>query len=120
MSEPRPHFRATARTPVALVVRFRRDDPRSTLEHAGKTTDISMAGLFVETERPPPKGTRLRLTLVAPTAWEPLAIPVEVRWVSEGGKGRARGFGANFSDLGATQASALHELLQASAYLEPA
>jgi len=118
MPDERPHFRASARTPVALVVRFRRDDPRSMLEHNGRTTDVSMAGVFVECEKPPTIGTRLVMTLVSPTAWEPLAISVEVRWVSDGSKGRVRGFGALFDGLGKTQAAALFELLQASAYLE--
>jgi hypothetical protein len=41
-----------------------------------------------------------------------------VRWSSDGSDGRAIGFGVRFEGLTRGQAAALHELLQASGYLE--
>ena len=88
------------------------------MEHIGRTSDIGMAGLFVEAERPPEAGTALVLAISAPSAWEPLALPAEVRWVSEGDDTHPRGFGARFSELAAHEAAALYELLTASQYME--
>ena len=109
------HFRRGGRQPVRLRVRFRAG---AALEQEGTTNDVSMGGAFVETRRPPAVGQALELELLSPTAWDPLRIPCHVRWSSDGSDGRAIGFGVRFEGLTPGQASALHELLQASGYLE--
>lgn len=109
------HFRRGGRQPVRLRVSFR---VGSALEQDGTTNDVSMGGAFVETRRPPDAGQALELELHAPTAWDPLVIPCHVRWSSDGSDGRAVGFGVRFEGLTRGQAAALHELLQASGYLE--
>jgi hypothetical protein len=110
MSESR-HFRSGSRKPVTLPVRYRHSADRA-FEHSATTSDISLGGAFVEAAQPPPVGSRLLLVLSSPTAWDPIEVPGEVRWVREGG------FGVRFEELSAAQAAALYELLHAHHYLE--
>ena len=121
------HFRRSARAAIELRVCFRRDEPGSALEKAGLIADLGMGGAFVQSERPPAIGTPIVLTLQAPTAWDPLELPAEVRWVSgEGGAGGdgaapaglGRGFGLKFRSLAPTQAAALYELLSSTGFAE--
>jgi hypothetical protein len=115
---PQVHFRRSARRPVALAVQFGRPDPGSVLRHRGRTTDVSMDGLFVECERVPEVGALLLVELAAPSAWETLSLPAEVRWVSDGAGASPRGFGARFHALDPRAAGALHALLVAADYLD--
>lgn len=112
------HFRRTARRPVELAVRFRRDAEDAALEHTAKLLDLGLGGAQVRCERPPPVGVRVRLTLTAPTAWDPLELACEVRWVEEGPEGAS--FGVAFDPLTRAQASALYELLSVSRFAEAA
>lgn len=113
------HFRRGARQPVALSVRFRRAEAGAVLELLGRTSDVGMLGAFIEAERLPEPGTALVLAISAPSAWEPLELPAEVRWVAGGTDGTPRGFGARFGELAEHEAAALYELLAASQYVEP-
>lgn len=112
------HFRRSARTAIELRVHFRRDEPGSALEKAGRIADLGMGGAFVQTERPPPVGTPIVLTLQAATAWDPLELPAEVRWTHDEPIGLGRGFGIKFRALAPAQASALYELLAQTGYPE--
>jgi hypothetical protein len=112
------HFRKSARTAVELRVHFRRDEPDAALEKAGLIADLGMGGAFVQSERPPGVGTPIVVTLQMATAWDPLELPAEVRWVSENEKGLGKGFGMKFRSLQPTQATALYELLASLGYVE--
>ncbi len=109
------HFRRAARTAIELVVHYRRDEPGATLEKAGRIADLGMGGAFVHTERPPGVGTPVLLRLAAPTAWDPLELVAEVRWVSAA---LPRGFGVAWSGLSPAQANALYELVVAGGFSE--
>jgi hypothetical protein len=112
------HFRRTARQPVELTVRFRRDEVDAPLESRGKLIDLGLGGAQIKCDRAPTIGQRLRLTLSAPSAWDPLELPAEVRWVD--GKGRRSAlFGVAFVRLSRAQASALYMLLSVSRFAEP-
>lgn len=74
----------------------------------GSLVDVGLGGARISCLRPPPVGTRLRVALTPPTAWEPLEVPAEVRWVD--GE-RQPGFGIAFGALTSTEANALHALL---------
>ena len=100
------HLRQGNRAPVELRASYRRDRPGAVLEKGGRVSDLSMGGAFVETGDPPDDGTHLWLTFSTPTAWDPLELPAEVRWSKPGG------FGVRFRALTATQAQALHALVQ--------
>lgn len=102
-----PHFRRTARQPLELSVTFRRDADGAAFEHSGRLVDLGMGGAQVRCERPPAVGTRLRLMLKSPSAWDPLNLSAEVRWVDD----ESKLFGLAFDGLERTQATALYELL---------
>jgi Tfp pilus assembly protein PilZ len=101
---------------MALPVRFRRDRSGATLEHAGVTHDVSIAGAFIETDSPLPVGERVRIFLASPSAWEPLEVRAEVRWVKDGDDGEPSGLGVCFDALSAEDAGALYALIHASDY----
>jgi Tfp pilus assembly protein PilZ len=91
-------------------VRFRTG---AALERPGTLTDLSLEGGFVETSMSPAEGSDVLVVISTPTAWEPLSIPGEVRWIreaptEEGGEG----FGVRFGALTSEQAAALYELLE--------
>ncbi|MBX3246892.1 MAG: PilZ domain-containing protein [Myxococcales bacterium] len=88
------------------------------LEQEGTTVDISLGGAFVLARRLPEVGQPLVLQLSTPTAWDPLEIPSHVRWLDDGSRGGAMGFGVRFEGLTRGQATALHELLQSAGYLD--
>lgn len=113
-----PHFRKASRQQMALKVKFRRVDGRGALEEAAMTSDFGIGGVFVETDRVLPPGTRLQITLSAPTAWDPLELGGVVRWSSSGENGRTRGMGVEFQGLTPVQSEALYALVHASGYGE--
>ena len=104
-----PHFRRSPRAPVELRARYRKDQPGSAFEKAGRVSDLGMGGAFVEAHDPPPAGTKVWLTFGAPTAWDPLELPAEVRWQKHE---PPAGFGVRFRALTPPQANALAELVR--------
>jgi hypothetical protein len=104
------HFRRTARRPVELAVRFRRDAEGAALEHVGTLLDLGLGGAQVRSGRAPDVGARVRITLIAPSAWDPLDLPAEVRWAD------AKAFGVAFERLSRAEAAALYELLSVSRF----
>lgn len=111
------HFRQARRQPVSLPVRFRKDEPGATLLHEGRMSDVGMGGAFIATDSRLPEGARILLSISAPTAWDPLEVPATVRWSSAGGSDEG-GFGVRFESLSGKEATALYELVHASAYSE--
>lgn len=109
------HFRRTARQPIELSVRFRRDEEDARLQLSGRLVDFGLGGVQIRCERPPPVGERLRIVLVAPSAWDPLDLPGQVRWVDEA----RQTFGVEFDGLRPPEATALHELLAVTRFAEP-
>lgn len=110
-----PHFRRSARRPVELTVRYRHDTAGARLQQSGKLVDLSMGGAQIKCERPPPTGIRVRIILTSPSAWDPLELPAEVRWL-DGAEGT---FGVAFDALRRAEAAALYELLSVSRFAEP-
>lgn len=104
----RNHFRRTARRPVELTVRYRREV--ETLEHRGRLLDLGLGGAQVRCEQAPEVGARLHIVLGSPSSWDPLDLPADVRWVD------GDVFGVAFERLSPSQAAALHELLAVSAF----
>lgn len=105
-----PHFRRTARQPLELGVRFRRDAANAPFERSGQLIDLGMGGAQIRHSRPPPRGARLRVQLTAPSAWDPLDLTAEVKWA----EGDA--FGVQFEPLSPSEATAMYELLAATRF----
>ena len=101
--------------PLEMRLRFRTG---AALEHDGTTVDLGLGGAFVRTRHLPNVGEDVVVVLPTPTAWDPLELAGRVRWVHDGQAGRERGFGVKFGELDGTRAAALHELLQANAFVD--
>ncbi|MEM9863217.1 MAG: PilZ domain-containing protein [Myxococcota bacterium] len=108
------HFRADDRRRVGkslqkrLPVRYRIGAAR---QGRAELLDLGPRGAFLATARPPDVGVSLVLELRSPTAWDPLQLPSEVRWVAPQGALEA-GFGVRFGELSESRALALQELLE--------
>jgi len=98
---------------MTLVVRFR-FDAEGSKEIEGRTNDVSKAGIFVESKEKPTLDSVVHVTLMAPSAWEPLEMTGRVKWVGERGGGH--GFGVHFEKMTKVQATALAELLDVAGY----
>lgn len=73
-----------------------------------------MGGAYIASKAggQPALGDELWLRIVAPTAWEPLELVSEVRWVEEGG------FGVRFTATSESEAAALLALVEMAGYAE--
>ena len=107
-----PHFRRTARQPLELRVRFRRDADDAPFETRGRLVDLGMGGAQIACERPPSLESRLRVELTTPTAWDPLDLRAQVRWADAA----AGIFGVAFDSLSRKEATALYHLLSLSRF----
>ena len=71
--------------------------------------DISLGGMFVETDAPPPYGAEVIVFLSLPGLRAESALKSTVRWTQRGS-----GMGLQFSVMGARETHALVELLQST------
>ena len=108
------HFRKTARQPIELRVEYRRDAEDAPLQKSGRLVDLGLGGAQIRSDRPPPLDAALRIILISPSAWDPLDLPADVRWVDDD----KSTFGVAFDRLSRSQAAALYELLQVSQFAE--
>jgi len=76
------------------------------------TGNISLGGLFVETDRTFPLQTRLQIRFRIPTQPEPIDVSGEVRWIEQGGPGQPAGIGVRFQGLRAREVWALNRFFQ--------
>jgi PilZ domain len=106
------HFRRRGRRSAALPVRY---SLGTAPERTGSIIDLHLEGAFIATHSTPQEGTRVRLRFASPTAWDPVLVDGEVRWVRTARDGDP-GFGVRFDPLGPAEAAALAELVEASAY----
>jgi type IV pilus assembly protein PilZ len=108
--------RTDARVPVELEVDYRASD---TFLFA-YITDISAMGIFVRTDTPEPRGTRLNLRFRV-AGGELMEIEGEVIWINpprpDDAEGRNPGMGVQFRDLSAAQREEMLRLVRTFAYL---
>lgn len=97
MVEKRSHRRVTLGEDVSC----RRSDG-STFTAKGR--DISIGGMFVESQEAVTFGEELSIEVRLPRAKQALVLPAIVRWLGPGG------FGVQFGLLGARETHALSEL----------
>ena len=111
-----PHFRKDGRRPLSLQVQVRQGHATDASPYQAELIDLGMGGAFVCTDTPVPIGTSLVLTISAPTAWEPLEVNAEVRWLAGESPERPQGFGVHFLPMSSTDAAVLYDLIQAIGY----
>lgn len=97
---------------------MRRPQERSAREVEGTTENLGFGGAFVLVDPPLPPATRVVLSIVSATTWEPLRIAGEVRWVRDARPGVAAGMGIAFDPLSPEHALALHRLFGAYGFEE--
>jgi type IV pilus assembly protein PilZ len=83
-------------------------------------TDISAMGIFVRTETPEPKGTRINMRFRV-AGGELMEVEGEVIWINppvpEDEEGRNPGMGVEFTNLSAAQREEMLRLVRTFAYL---
>jgi type IV pilus assembly protein PilZ len=72
----------------------------------GRSRDISIGGMFIESETPVSFGMELIIILRLPSTKADSRLPGTVRWLAPGG------FGVQFGNLGARETHAISELLK--------
>jgi type IV pilus assembly protein PilZ len=73
----------------------------------GRSRDISIGGMFIESETPVTFGTEVSILLHLPNTKAIARLPGTIRWLNPGG------FGVQFGLLGARETHAISELLKA-------
>jgi uncharacterized protein (TIGR02266 family) len=96
--EKRKHERKNVRAPVAFQVE---GQPRI----EGTSRDISVGGMFVETDKPAAFGAPLRVFLTLPGLKQEVAVKATVRWTQKDG------MGVQFGVMGARETHALTQLI---------
>jgi hypothetical protein len=94
-------LRRYARAPLAVDVQFSRKGSNDRLP--GRSKDISLGGMFIETYAPLAFKSELVVHLQLPGEKAPFALPAVVRWTS------AEGMGVQFGNLGARETFAITE-----------
>jgi uncharacterized protein (TIGR02266 family) len=106
-----------------LVEHFRRTDPRYDrrveveIVAAGKhyrvtTRNLSLGGMFVDTDELLPEQTTIQVRFKVPTQPELVDVAGEVRWVEPGEAGKPGGMGIRFQGLRARDVWALNRFFQ--------
>lgn len=98
MIEQRRHARAPIHAPLSFIVKGNEE------QHAGLGKDISLGGMFIETDSPATFGAEVIIHVELPGAGSPFALPGIVRWV------RADGMGVQFGLLGARETYVITEI----------
>jgi hypothetical protein len=106
------HFRRTGRRETGLQARYwpTQVRPGAAGRAVGDLLDIGVGGARVRCDGAPPAiGDVLTLRVTAPTAWDPLELSGEVRWVGEEDGHPA--FGVMFRGVDTHALQVLHRLL---------
>jgi hypothetical protein len=72
----------------------------------GQAKDISVGGMYIESETPVSFGTEVNIVLRLPNTKANARLPGVIRWIKPGG------FGVQFGLLGARETHAISELLK--------
>ncbi len=105
------------------MVNFRRTDPRYErrldveLQHEGRrlqvvSRNISLGGIFVESDELVPHGATVELRFRVPTQPETIEVTGEVRWIEKRAPGTGAGIGIRFHGLRARDVWALNRFFQ--------
>ncbi len=100
MNELRRYQRAAIDVPVEFAAKGSSD------RSAGRATDISVGGMFIQTEQPLPFSAEIVIHVTLPRQRAPFALPAVVRWSGP------HGMGVQFGLLGARETHAITELVK--------
>lgn len=88
-------LRRTPRVPLQTAIEFQSESDDVPVRMEGVARDISLGGMFIETEVPCPEGERILIYLTLPDGRREMSLPATVRWTAKDG------MGAQFGLLGA-------------------
>ena len=100
-------LRRFTRAPIAHALEFAAKGAEDVERIDGLAKDISVGGMFVETDFPIGFGKGVIIYLKLPTEKKELTLPGIVRWT------RAGGMGVQFGLLGARETHAITEIVKA-------
>ncbi len=95
------------RTPIDLPIEF--DHPGTGERTLGRATDLSVGGMFVQTQNPALFGSHIVLIVMFPGERRPIELPAIVRWMRP-----SHGMGLQFGLLGARETHAIMEATHAA------
>lgn len=106
-----------------MVEHFRRTDPRydrridveiraGSKQITAKSRNLSLGGMFAETEETLPVQTPVEIRFRIPTQPEPVDVAGEVRWIESAKQGVPAGMGIRFQGLRARDVWALNRFFQ--------
>lgn len=88
-------LRRTARVPLQKAVEFQSETDEVPVRMEAVARDISLGGMFLETEVPCAEGERIVVHLTLPEGRREMSLPAVVRWTARDG------MGVQFGSLGA-------------------
>lgn len=101
--------RVHARYDVRLPIRFQFEG----VDHQGQSRNLSIGGLFLETEVAVPYGATLKITFKIPNYKEDITVVSTVCWVERSGN-KTVGLGLKFAALRAIEVWSLNQLFAQS------
>jgi len=96
--EQRRHSRAELDIPLTFVVKGKPE------QFDGRARDVSVGGMFIETQTPAPFGAEVTISIRLPGSGEVSQIAARTRW------GRPGGMGIQFGLMGAKETHLITEL----------
>jgi type IV pilus assembly protein PilZ len=103
----RKHSRATLSATLVFFPKAGKDSSEARLPGVGK--DISVGGMFIETETPSAFGSEVVVVVELPGQKDKLTLPAVVRWTNP------QGMGIQFGLLGARETYAITEFTKSEA-----
>jgi type IV pilus assembly protein PilZ len=102
--------RISTRVPIRVLVEYQSIDDFL----ADYTSNLSLGGMFIQTQQPLDLGTRFRLRLRVPGRPRPVETFGTVRWVvpDDGTPGVIPGMGVQFDDLSPSDKKTVERLLE--------
>ena len=80
-------LRRSPRVPLGQPLEFSTKDEDTPVRMDGIGKDISLGGMFIETDLPGPLGEQIVVHLVLPGSAHEMALPAVVRWTGKDGMG---------------------------------
>jgi hypothetical protein len=113
-TEPKSHFRAHARRHLRLDATL--NHPRAGWERGAEVFDVGLGGACIGISETLHVGDRVSIAFMAPTLWDPLAIPARVAWFRPGAGLEPARAGLAIEYRSASAARALFELVGSLGY----